>query len=72
MGLKERTRLTVVKNHWYQQGQQAEQARIVELLSSIAWTSIATTKDDSRMVNTRDLVKLIEGETNGNNNSTVN
>jgi hypothetical protein len=59
-----KAKLLVVRRHWYHKGQQAEQARIVELLSNIAWTSITKTDDNSRMVNTRDLVKLIEGETN--------
>lgn len=57
-----KAKLLVVRRHWYQKGQQAEQARIVELLNSIAWTSITKTDDDSRMVNTRDLIELIEGE----------
>jgi hypothetical protein len=52
----------VVKRHWHHQGQLAEQKRIVELLSNIAWTTITKTDDDSRMVNTRDLIKLIQGE----------
>ena len=67
-----KAKLLVVRRHWYHKGQQAEQARIIELLNNIAWTAITKTNDDSRMVNTRDLVKLIEGETNGNNSSTVN
>lgn len=55
-----------MRRHWYQQGQMAEYERIIELLSNIAWTSIAKTDDDSRMVSTKDIIKLIQGETNGN------
>jgi len=39
-----------------------ERERIVELLSSIAWVSIAKTDDESRMVNTKDLIALIKEE----------
>lgn len=60
-----KAKLLVVRRHWHQQGQLAEQKRIVELLGNIAWTTITKTDDDSRMVNTRDLIKLIQGETNG-------
>ena len=44
----------------YESGEVAEQERIIELLSSIAWTSIAKTDDESRMVNTKDLIALIK------------
>jgi hypothetical protein len=57
-----KAKLLVVRRHWYQQGQMAEYERIIELLSNVAWTSITKTDDDSRMVNTRDLIKLIQGE----------
>ena len=59
-----KAKLLVVRRHWYQQGQLAEQQRIVELLSNIAWATIAKTNDESRVVNTRDLIQLIQGETN--------
>lgn len=62
MSLKQRTKLLVVRRHWYQQGQMAEQARIVELLKNISWVSITKTDDDSRMVSTKDIIKLIEGK----------
>ena len=57
-----KAKLLVVRRHWYQQGQMAEYERIIDLLSNIAWTSITTTNDDSRMVNTKDLIALIQGE----------
>jgi hypothetical protein len=60
-----KAKLLVVRRHWYQQGQMAEYERIIDLLSNIAWTSITTTNDDSRMVSTKDLIALIQGETNG-------
>ena len=60
-----KAKLLVVRRHWYQQGQLAEQQRIVELLSNIAWTTITKTDDESRMVSTKDLIQLIKGETNG-------
>jgi len=63
MSVIERSKRLVVRRHWYHKGQQAEQARVVELLSNIAWTSIAKTNDDSRMVSTNDIIKLIQGET---------
>lgn len=59
----EKAKLAVVRRHWYQQGQMAEYERIIELLSNISWTSIAKTDDGSRMVSTKDLIKLIQGET---------
>ena len=59
-----KAKLLVVRRHWYQQGRLAEQQRIVELLSNIAWATIAKTNDESRVVNTRDLIQLIQGETN--------
>jgi hypothetical protein len=61
-----KAKMLVMRRHWYQQGQMAEYERIIELLSNIAWTSIAKTDDDSRMVSTKDIIKLIQGETNGN------
>lgn len=60
-----KAKLLVVRRHWYQQGQMAEYERIIELLSNIAWTSITKTDDESRMVDTKDLIALIQGETNG-------
>ena len=59
-----KAKLLVVRRHWFQQGQMAEDERIIELLSNISWTSIAKTDDDSRMVSTKDIIKLIQGETN--------
>ena len=59
-----KAQLLVVRRHWYQQGQMAEYERIIELLSNIAWTSITKTDDESRMVDTKDLIALIQGETN--------
>lgn len=59
-----KAKLLVVRRHWFQQGQMAEYERIIELLSNISWTSIAKTDDDSRMVSTKDIIKLIQGETN--------
>ena len=59
-----KAKLLVVRRHWYQQGQMAEYERIIELLSNIAWTSITKTDDESRMVDTKDLIALIQGETN--------
>jgi hypothetical protein len=61
-----KAKMLVIRRHWYQQGQMAEYERIIELLSNIAWTSIAKTDDGSRMVSTTDIIKLIQGETNGN------
>jgi hypothetical protein len=46
----------------FEAGKASEQERIVNLLSSIAWTSIAKTDDESRMVSTRDLIALIRGD----------
>jgi hypothetical protein len=60
-----KAKLLVVRRHWYQQGQMAEYERIIDLLSNIAWTSISKTDDGSRVVNTEDIIKLIQGETNG-------
>jgi len=57
-----KAKLLVVRRHWYQQGQMAEYERIIELLSNIAWTSISKTDDGSRVVNTEDLIRLIQGE----------
>jgi hypothetical protein len=45
----------------YESGEASEQERIVNLLSSIAWISITKTDDESRMVNTKDLIALIKG-----------
>ena len=59
-----KAKMLVMRRHWYQQGQMAEYERIIELLSNIAWTSISTTNDSSRMVSTKDIIKLIQGETN--------
>jgi hypothetical protein len=59
-----KAKMLVVRRHWYQQGQMAEYERIINLLSNISWTSIAKTDDGSRMVSTKDLIKLIQGETN--------
>ena len=59
-----KAKLLVVRRHWYQQGQMAEYERIIDLLSNIAWTSISKTDDGSRVVNTEDIIKLIQGETN--------
>jgi hypothetical protein len=60
-----KAKLLVVRRHWYQQGQMAEYERIIDLLSNISWTSITKTDDGSRMVSTKDLIALIQGETNG-------
>jgi hypothetical protein len=60
-----KAKLLVVKRHWFQQGQIAEYERIIDLLSNIAWTSISKTDDGSRVVNTEDIIALIQGETNG-------
>ena len=57
-----KAKLLVVRRHWYQQGQMAEYERIIDLLSNISWVSIAKTDDESRMVNTKDLIALIQGE----------
>lgn len=57
-----KAKLLVVRRHWYQQGQLAEQQRIVELLSNIAWATITKTDDESRVVNTKDIIQLIKGE----------
>lgn len=57
-----KAKLLVVRRHWYQQGQMAEYERIIELLSNVAWTSISKTDDGSRVVNTKDLIQLIQGE----------
>ena len=59
-----KAKMLVIRRHWYQQGQMAEYERIIDLLSNISWTSITKTDDDSRMVSTNDIIKLIQGETN--------
>ena len=43
----------------YDQGVEAERARIVDLLSKITWVSISKTNDESRLVSTKDLIELI-------------
>jgi hypothetical protein len=57
-----KAKLLVVRRHWYQQGQIEEYERIIRLLSNIAWTSITKTDDESRMVSTKDIIALIQGE----------
>jgi hypothetical protein len=40
-----------------------ERERIIKLLGEIYWVSIAKTDDESRIINTNDLISIIKGET---------